>query len=235
MGTHTIARFPGGPLHASHAGSLASSVALLALASCSAVPRVSNPEVAHAIAPTPGASLETSAPAVQETQPPPQKAAPKRKDTSINALDLLVGKRSLDEDFWTPVDEQVAFGLQYAGQTSGSVIGFETGLFYSQEDDVETVDVPPVGPVEVELDASLVEFYVGLHKSFGTTESLLRPYLGAGLTTILVSAEGEVEGMGSVEDDDATLGFYLHGGLPFQVTESFRIGLDARLVTGTDV
>ena len=166
-------------------------------------------------------------------QPAPQEGeaeAPRVKDTSLMAVDILVGQRSLDEDYWTPIDEQVAFGFQAAFQSQDSVVGFETGVLFSRESDSEMVQ-----GFDVTLDAALIEIYGGVHKSFGAKDSLLRPYLGAGLTALIVAIEGDVEGEFSDTDDDASLGFYVHGGLPFQIAESFRIGIDARLVAGSDL
>lgn len=173
------------------------------------------------------ATLAIEPPALAARAPTTQSAS-----TELRAIDLLVGVRAFDDDeFWTPVDEHTSFGLQFAWQGDGDPIGFETGFLLSQEDD--SVDVGGVGTVS--LDMRVIEIFFGLHHGFGSVDSTLRPYVGGGLTTLIVEVDGDVAGVGSAQDDDTGIAVYVHGGLAVQVSRSVRVGVDARWVSGSGV
>jgi opacity protein-like surface antigen len=66
----------------------------------------------------------------------------------------------------------------------------------------------------------------------------VRPYVGGGASLIAINVDAEGSGAGgsaSISDDDVGVGLYLHGGAAWQVASSFRLGLDLRYLTGTDV
>ncbi len=155
----------------------------------------------------------------------PQESA----DTGVSSLNLLVGKRQLDEDEWEPVDEPGVIGLEYANEHANAALGFEVGVSIAAAEEDEFV----TGLGDVEFTNRALEIYGGLRKTF-FADAAVRPYLGAGVTAIGVEAEGEAGGV-SVDDDDTTFGGYAHGGLEFRITDSFRLGVDVRAVFGTDV
>src|SRR5688572_9606678 len=80
-------------IHAFRPGAPAWTLTLLALASCSTL-EAAGTGVAYSAAPA-VPSAQSATPQEQPPPLPPKPAAPKRKDTSINALDVLVGSRSL--------------------------------------------------------------------------------------------------------------------------------------------
>lgn len=146
----------------------------------------------------------------------------------IRVLSLRAGMRQFDEDDWSPVEDQVAFGLDFALQPASAPVGFELGLSYSSEDD--DVFVPTIGTVDV--DTEFVELYAGVHKSFAAAS--VRPAVGAGLT--MISGEVEVSGPGgSGSDDDEAFGFYLHGGIGVPIGDTFEVGVDLRAVLGAEL
>ena len=81
----------------------------------------------------------------------------------------------------------------------------------------------------VDVDATTLEVYGGVHKSFDTA-SAARPYVGGGIAYI----NGDFEALGIAEDDGSPAG-YVHGGVVFDVSEAFFIGLDARFLFGSDI
>lgn len=137
-----------------------------------------------------------------------------------NRVSLYLGQRSLDEDDYAPVDKQATLGVEYARETAGSVIGWEVGLMASGDED-------DVGGFNVK--GSTGELYGGIHKSFGT--GTVRPYVGAGLAYI--GSKVEVSGVG--DDDDSSAAGYAHAGVTFDLGPSFFLGLDARLLFGSDL
>jgi hypothetical protein len=137
-----------------------------------------------------------------------------------NCVRLYFGQRMFDEDFWSPLEDQLTFGLEFTSENPSRFIGWEAGAMYSfDDDDVAGFDV----------EASSWELYGGIRKTFLDPDSVLRPYLGAGLAWI--TGDVEVSGLGS--DDDDSFGAYLHGGLDARVTESLIVGADLRSLVAT--
>ena len=163
---------------------------------------------------SPGVGLE-----VQEGGTAPAIAA---APDELDQLTVYLGQRMFDEDFWAPLEDQLTFGLEFSQERSSQMIGWEAGLMYSYDED-------EFGGFDIE--ASSLEFYGGLHKTFLDPASPLRPYFGGGLAWI--TGEFEASGLGS--DDDSSIGLYAHGGLRGRITESFFLGADLRLLLGTDV
>lgn len=148
----------------------------------------------------------------------PQAAA--RSSAKENRIALYLGQRNLDEDDWSPVDEQGTAGLEYVRETPGSPVGFEVGLMGSTDDgEVAGVDVT----------GSTGELYAGIRKTFG--EDVVRPYVGLGLSYI----SAKVEADGFDDEDDSSLAGYVHGGIDFDVTDSFFLGIDLRFLFASDI
>ena len=136
-----------------------------------------------------------------------------------NRFALYLGQRSLDEDDWEPVEDQLTLGFDYSHEAAGSAIGFEVGLFASGDDE-EVAGADVEGPT--------LELSAGIRKTFAEG-SRIRPYLGAGVAVI--NAEAEVGG----SDDDTSLAGYAHGGLGYQISDTFVIGVDLRVLFGSDL
>jgi hypothetical protein len=169
---------------------LFASVALLALSSCMSVP----------------GSQSSSA----GSQPA---ASPEHQFT------VYLGQRSLDEDDWSPVEDQGALQLEYASESPDAAVGWEVGLGGSSDDDT-------FGGFDV--TGSTAELYGGVRKTFGS--GTVRPYVGGGLS--FINAEVEV---GSASEDDSSVAMYLHGGVQFLLGDSFALGLDLRALLGSDI
>lgn len=139
-------------------------------------------------------------------------------DERPNHIAILLGQRSLDEDDYEPVEDQIVFGFEFWREHADDVVGWEAGLQGSGDDgEIAGFDV----------EGSTGELYGGVRKSFGT--GAIRPYVAAGLSVI--RSEVEVDGFGS--DDDTSLGLYAHGGVLFAVTPTFHVGLDLRGLFGS--
>jgi len=131
----------------------------------------------------------------------------------------LIGGRQLEDDFfWDPNDEQFAWGLETViGIVHG--FGFELGIMSGYAYD-------EVGGVDFE--------HVNVEGSFGLRYAhdfgRVVPYVGAGLAGLLVYQE-----IGSSDFDDETLAGYAHGGVQFEVTDQFAVGVDYRRLFGSEV
>ncbi len=147
----------------------------------------------------------------------------------LSSLNVLLGRRQLDEDDWAPIDEPGVLGLEYANERAGSAVGFEIGFSLAAAEEDEFVS----GIGNVEFTNSFFEIYGGMRKTF-FVDAGVRPYIGAGLAVISAALEAE-SGGASVDDDETTFGGYAHGGVEFRITDNFRLGLDLRAVFGTDL
>jgi opacity protein-like surface antigen len=142
-----------------------------------------------------------------------------RASGNANRLTLYGGQRSFDEDDYEPVEDHLMLGLEYAHETPGSAVGFEVGVAGSGDDD-------DIGGVDVE--ARTFEAYAGLRKTLG--DSAVHPYLAGGVSAIKADVE-----LGGFDDDDTSFGVYLHGGVAFDLTESFSLGVDLRTLFGSEI
>ena len=86
-------------------------------------------------------------------------------------ITLYVGSRNLDDTDWYPVDQQLAFMLEYVRETADAPLGFEIGFGFSNED--KNVSGVPV-------DGETFEVYGGGHKTW-MREATWHPYAGFGL------------------------------------------------------
>lgn len=141
-----------------------------------------------------------------------------------------IGGRGLDEDIWSPLEDQGVLGVEYDGAPVDSLIGLEAGIVGS----VATEDVAVTGPAIVELRGAVFETYVGARLSPPGRDPGLKPYVGAGVSLVSAAIEAE-SGSTVVDDDDSSLGGYVHGGLYYLAGSGLRVGLDVRGVFGTDM
>jgi opacity protein-like surface antigen len=162
--------------------------------------------------------LASCAAAPAAVRPATAEGAP--SESKPNRIALYLGQRSFDEDDYAPVEDQFTFGLEFAQEYRDSPVGWEIGLMGS-------ADESSVGGFDVE--GSTGEIYGGVRKSFGSER--IRPYVGAGVS--FINSDFEVVGVGS--DDDSSVGAYAHGGVAFEITPSFLLGLDLRGLFGTDI
>ncbi len=170
------------------------------------------------------ALISTSCAAATRTEPSPQAVSP-----SWTELNALVGYREYDDDDFGPIEEQTSYAAEFSAQQHAAFAGWELGASFAEEDD--DVFVPGIGTVDVE--AETMEVYGGARKNF-ETGSIVRPYLGAGLTLLRLDASVSLAG-GTVDDDDISPGLYLHGGVLFDVTPGLHLGVDLRAVLLTEL
>lgn len=143
-------------------------------------------------------------------------------------LGIHLGGRQLESIDFEPTDEPGVFGFDFAQIRPPGSIGLEFGLMfaYDEEDDVRLAN-NSVG----DLELSQAEVFVGGRTEFG--EGPIRPYLGAG-GTLLTARRTLSQGFIDADDDDTTLGIYVHGGIQAEINEVFSIGIDYRHVFGQD-
>lgn len=141
---------------------------------------------------------------------------------------LLLGQRNLDEDDYAPVEEQFMIGFEFAHEARDSVLGWEFGFAGSSDSE----DVEFFGE-ELEVTASTAELYGGIRKSFPV--GIFRPYIGGGVAYIFSELELEDDFGNSASVDDGSVAGYVHIGAMFDITRWFFLGIDLRLLFGSDL
>ena len=191
-------------------------LAPLVMASCAAVTSPA-PVTTLAVGP---ATFVPGGPLLAQDEPAP--AVAKVADAPANRLTIYLGRRSLDDDdFWTPVEDQAVFAVEFAHEPEGSSIGWEIGLAGSADD---------ANVAGINVEGTTGELYGGVVKSFQSPGSKLRPYIGGGLSYITA----EVEALGA-SVDDSSIAAYVHGGAAVHLTEALFLGVDLRLLFGSDI
>lgn len=136
---------------------------------------------------------------------------------------FVLGPRALDAGFWDPVDGQQAVGVTVDFHQRGWPVGLEAGFQVSGDDtEVGTVDVK----------GGVAELSFGINKTWDHV-GRASPFIGGGIASVV--AAYELDGSTVGDDDDGSLGFYVHGGAFWRLGRRFNIGVDARLLGGTDV
>jgi hypothetical protein len=99
------------------------SALILSLASCAStiVPLADDSEVAW-VQGAQGSDLDS---VIYQGEAAEKAKSPK---ASRSALIFLIGQRSLDEDYWLPVEDQVSFAVEYTWVPATGHLGFEVGL-----------------------------------------------------------------------------------------------------------
>ncbi|WP_419190935.1 outer membrane protein [Saltatorellus ferox] len=149
-------------------------------------------------------------------------------------ISFLFGRRDLLDDSIVAAERMYAFGVEFAQAVEPGTLGFEFG-FHFAGDEEDNVSLPPSanftgGIFNVERD--MAEVSAGVRAEF--SRSNVRPYIGGGGTLINMS-ERRAQGFLEAEDDDSTVGFYLHGGVQFDLSDVLFLGLDFRRVFGSQV
>ena len=138
-------------------------------------------------------------------------------------------------------DQQGALGFEYAYEPQDWLVGFEVGFSGSMKGDSRR-EQDGDSFAEVSADVSLAEVYAGLVKSFGSGP--FRPYVGGGVSFVNMKTELSLEAAIPAIDleidesddvNDSSVGYYAHIGATYDLTDTFFVGVDARMLTGTEI
>ena len=157
--------------------------------------------------------------------------------TAEGNVNFILGGRALDDDFYRPTEDHGAFGIDFDFGKDSWPVHVAIGLHGSAGTEDIYDDCRRCG-LHPWLPRGVIESIVG-EVSFGVlwrpeTDQRLRPYLGGGLALVEATKQADSRFSG-VSQDDSSAGLYLNGGLAWRVGRHFNVGLDARLVTGTEV
>jgi hypothetical protein len=145
-------------------------------------------------------------------------------------VNFVYGTRSLDHDFWEPTDDQEVYGATVDFGGAHWPVNIAVGYFKSHDDGTLNT-FPILGSVD--LDVHLEEYSLGVEKVWKAGK-VVRPFLGGGVSHLHADAKVSAV-LGSTSDDDSTNGFYVDGGIFFRLGSAFNLGIDGRVLQGTNV
>lgn len=144
----------------------------------------------------------------------------------VGNVNFVGGTRSFgDDDLFEEIDSQSFGGVTVDFGPDSWPVTLAIGLYgsFGEEENIFG---------EIDLQTAVSELSFGVHKVWKVNAT--RPFVGGGLTS--VSTWAEFEGPGDdVDDTDTSVGLYVQGGVFWKIGSRFNIGIDGRLVTGTDV
>jgi len=186
-------------------------------------PSASTPQVTE----TPQAATPPQATETPQAATPPQATeTPKREEPSTHVF-LKVGLRDLEDDtFWNEVDRPLYFGVEVDYREPGSHLGVEFGFGFA-------IDAKDRGAIDTV--ASFFEGYGGIRFTGDMGPgNRIHPYIGAGAVAIFAD-ERHIAGAAKVDDGDITFGGYAHIGAYYSINRHIHVGVDGRIVFGTDL
>lgn len=141
-------------------------------------------------------------------------------------LNVHVGARELrDDNFWGPLDGQFSIGLESRLGSTRAPLFLDFGFQFSADEEDTNGG---------EVTATVFEAYIGptLAPWYGKRVS---PYIGVGVSGVLVDVENDPVAGPTVEDDDDDNGLYAHIGVNFLIGRGFNLGLQYRMLRDADV
>lgn len=143
---------------------------------------------------------------------------------------VLFGFKRLDND-WGDLDVQGTAGLVLDFRGASWPVSIAVDYLGSYAYDNETFDVPGIGFIDDDWEAYTSELDIGLRKHWYNSASIT-PFFGGGLAIMYSELEAKTDTYSYVRDSDFGLGFWLSGGFYWNVSQSFNVGIDARLSRG---
>ena len=133
-------------------------------------------------------------------------------------INLHLGGKILDKGDWEPLESQDEFGIEF--DFRGYDLPISIAMGFSTSSDEDNLD-------GFEIEAETTEFYIGAKKIWESESSIVRPFIGGGLSLIVGEIEGSNWGY-SDSESDSSLGIWIGGGLYWTLAENLNIGLDLK-------
>jgi len=139
-------------------------------------------------------------------------------ETLTGNINVFLGTKALDEDDWSPAEDQREWGIDFDSRLLSMPVNFVLSLRSSEGDGVD----PSVGPET--FTGRTAEYGLGVRKVFEELP-IVRPYLGGGLA--LVTYEGVIPDLNLI-DTEAAVGLWVDGGFYFTLAKHLNLGIQAR-------
>lgn len=138
-------------------------------------------------------------------------------------VNLFLGAKALDTDFWGPLDEQAQVGFIIDWKKSDWPLSIAIDLLASSENQLY---YDRALNTFFDVEGSTTELNVGIRKIWDDHPTA-RPYVGGGIAFIhaMVSLN---DGAIKISDDNSGTGFWINFGVYWTLADSFNIGFDFR-------
>ena len=144
-------------------------------------------------------------------------------------FNALVGLRDFAaSSTWQPLDEQLALGLDFVYGPRDALLQWDISVLYAFDDTSTALS----GGAD-RASAETWEVGLGMLHFFRFGSEAVVPYLGGGVS--LLHVDTELLAGGLVDDSDWSFGGYARAGMQFRFREYEHIGLDLRVLGGTDL
>ncbi|MFT4647213.1 MAG: hypothetical protein ACI9X4_000423 [Glaciecola sp.] len=148
----------------------------------------------------------------------PRQAQRDSYNHDVETFHITIGAGQLRDDvYWQGLDEPWFFGMDYASSPQAGGLGAEVGFQLWGDSTI----------LDEELSAA--ELFAGLRYTANAGRRGPHPYLGVGGT--LIGAKLERPGY---DENEGSIGLYGHAGLTMPMGNHMEIGLDFRMVRGTE-
>ncbi len=138
-------------------------------------------------------------------------------------VNIFLGAKALDADFWEPVEEQAQFAIIVDWKKKDWPVSIAIDLLASVDNQYYFDTM--LGEF-LDVEGSTSELNIGIRKIWDD-HSTARPYIGGGIA--FIHAEGIIKTNSiRISDDNSATGFWLNFGVYWTLAESFNIGFDMR-------
>ncbi len=133
-------------------------------------------------------------------------------------LNVFIGSKTLDEDDWEPVDEQLEIGGMFDYRPPNWPLSLAVDLLYSfgEEEAFGT-----------ELENRFYELDVGA-KLILENPSIISPFIAGGIAFVEAEAEGDFWDTFDFKDEASGTGLWLSGGAYLTLNRNLNLGLNIR-------
>ncbi len=136
-------------------------------------------------------------------------------------LNVLLGAKALDKEYWEPADEQAELGVEIDLKKKDWPVSIAVDYLEAFGEGEAYL-----GYTAVTLESETSELNVGLRKIWDGSERT-RPFIGGGLSFASAIARVRAPGLSASNSDKAT-GFWIGGGVYWLLGEGFNLGFEAK-------
>lgn len=145
-------------------------------------------------------------------------------------INLILGKRFLDEDDWEPIETQNEVGLEFDFKNAGWGVSLALDVLVSWDEQTERITIRDgfgneITSFKADVKGYTVETDAGLryiHERFP-----VKPFLGGGLSMVYAKAEVDIPG-DKIDDSDIGVGLWVNGGVYATLFERVNLGFEGR-------
>lgn len=152
-------------------------------------------------------------------------------------VNIILGPRAVNEDFWRPVDDHVAIGVVTDFGGRAAPVHLSIGLHRSEDEQIDFTTFFGLPFARVAARGELIELNVGVDKVWAKQSSVVRPYIGGGVAFVDAKIEDNESGL---KGGDHSPGLYARAGILWATGGHsggllWNWGFDMRALIGTEI